>query len=105
MAQLHTLLRYASDTVTRPRIGDEPVQRFPQFIQGLETLPPAYARTAQNGAEVAKYLYRHAKVGKVIYPGVMDGSAQTRGCSDVRGYGGLVGFEFAEGGKEAARSS
>ena len=75
-----------------------------QFIQGLETLPLRIRAHSENAATVAEYLSGHDKVGKVIHPSVMDGEARRRADAVLSGgYGGLCGFEFASGGKEAGQ--
>ena len=43
------------------------------FIQGLETLPLRMERHSENAFAVAKYLEKHPKISKVIYPGLMSG--------------------------------
>ncbi len=75
-----------------------------QFIQGLETLPLRIRAHSENAAKVAEYLSGHDKVGKVIHPSVMDREARRRADAVLSGgYGGLCGFEFASGGKEAGQ--
>jgi len=73
------------------------------FIQGLETLPLRMRAHCENAARVAKYLSSHAKVAKVIFPGVMNGEAKRRADAYLRGgYGGLLGFEL-KGGRDSGR--
>ncbi|MEX2455346.1 MAG: PLP-dependent transferase, partial [Rhodospirillaceae bacterium] len=75
------------------------------FLQGLETLPLRMRAHCENAAAVAAYLSGHPKVGKVIHPSVMDGEDRRRADAVMKGgYGGLVGFEFAEGGKESGQN-
>ena len=67
-------------------------------IQGLETLPLRMRQHCENAATVAKYLGKHAKVERVIYPGVMTGEAKRRADAYLKGgYGGLLGFELKGG--------
>ncbi len=74
-----------------------------QFIQGLETLPLRMRAHCDNAAAVAAHLSKHAKVTKVIYPGLMTGESKRRADTYLkRGYGALMGFEI-KGGKEAGR--
>ena len=73
------------------------------FIQGLETLPLRIRAHCDNAAAVAKHLQGHAKVEKVIYPGLMSGEAKRRADAYLkRGYGGLLGFEL-KGGMAAGK--
>lgn len=68
------------------------------FIQGLETLTLRMRQHCQNAAAVAQFLSRHAKVTRVIYPGVQSGEMRRRADAYLSGgYGGLVGFELAGG--------
>jgi O-acetylhomoserine (thiol)-lyase len=74
-----------------------------QTIQGLESLPLRLERHVANAARVADFLATHAKIERVIYPGLQTGEARRRADALLRGgYGGLVGFELA-GGAEAGR--
>ncbi len=73
------------------------------FIQGLETLPLRMRAHCENASAVAKHLSGHAKVAKVIYPGLMTGETKRRADAYLkRGYGGLLGFEL-KGGMEAGK--
>jgi O-acetylhomoserine (thiol)-lyase len=72
-------------------------------IQGLETVALRMRQHCANAIKVADYLKKHAKVTKVIFPGLMTGEAKRRADTYLKGgYGGLVGFEL-KGGKEAGR--
>ena len=74
------------------------------FIQGLETLPLRMRAHCENASAVATYLARHDKVGKVIHPSQMTGDDRKRADAVLSGgYGGLMGFEFKEGGKESGQ--
>lgn len=74
------------------------------FIQGLETLPLRIRAHCENAAAVAAFLKKHPKVGKVIHPSLMEGEDKRRADAVMKGgYGGLVGFEFRDGGKEAGQ--
>ena len=73
------------------------------FIQGLETVTLRMRQHCANAAAVAQYLSKHAKVTKVIFPGLMSGETKRRADAYLQGgYGGLVGFELA-GGRDAGR--
>jgi len=75
-----------------------------QFIQGMETLPLRMRAHCENGTEVAEYLSGHDKVGNVIHPSQMDGEERRRADAVMSGgYGGLLGFELKDGGKEAGQ--
>lgn len=72
-----------------------------QFIQGLETLPLRMRAHCENAVKIADFLNGHAKVDKVIFPGLQDGESKRRADAYLNGgYGALLGFEI-KGGKEA----
>jgi O-acetylhomoserine (thiol)-lyase len=74
------------------------------FIQGLETLPLRIRAHCENATAVSKFLNKHKKVTKVIYPGLMRGKYRKRADEHLSGgYGGLVGFELKGGAKSGAK--
>ena len=74
------------------------------FIQGLETLPLRMERHSENALVVAKFLDKHPKVSKVIYPGLMSGIHKKRADKYLNGgYGGLCGFELKGGLKSGKK--
>ncbi len=75
------------------------------FLQGLETLPLRMRAHCENATAVAAWLSKHEKVGKVIHPSLMGGEEKRRADAVMSGgYGGLVGFEFKDNGKEAGQA-
>jgi len=75
-----------------------------QTIQGIETLPLRMHAHCENTDSVAAYLSKHGKIAKVIHPSLMDGEDRRRADAVMSGgYGGLLGFEFKDGGKEAGQ--
>ena len=75
-----------------------------QTIQGMETLPLRMRAHCENTDSVAAYLSKHGKIAKVIHPSLMDGEDRRRADAVISGgYGGLLGFEFKDGGKEAGQ--
>jgi cystathionine gamma-synthase/methionine-gamma-lyase len=70
--------------------------------RGLKTLPLRMGRQCENAREVANRLASHPKVARVNHPSLeshQDHETARRVLSDT---GGLVSFELAEGGREAA---
>ncbi len=70
--------------------------------RGLKTLPLRMERQCANAREIAARLESNPKVGKVHHPGLSshpDTKVAERVLSEM---GGLVSFEIASGGKEAA---
>ena len=77
-----------------------------QIIQGLETLALRIRAHSENAARVADFLADHPAVTRVIYPGRQEGVAKTRADTYLTGgYGGLVGFELADGADAGRRLS
>ncbi len=75
-----------------------------QFIQGLETLPLRMRAHCENATAVAAHLSQHDKVDHVIHPSLMAGEDKRRADAVMSGgYGGLVGFDFGDGGKAAGQ--
>ena len=69
-----------------------------QFLQGLETLPLRIERHCTNALAVATWLQSRPDVTRVIHPSVQTGEAKRRADKYLtRGFGGLVGFELADG--------
>jgi O-acetylhomoserine (thiol)-lyase len=74
-----------------------------QILQGIETLPLRIAKHSRNAQAVADFLSTRPEVVKVIHPSQQVGQARERADRYLSGgYGGLVGFELAEG-REAGR--
>ena len=74
------------------------------FIQGMETLPLRMRAHCENANKVAEYLNKHDKVTKVIHPSLMTGDAKKRADAHLSGgYGGLIGFELADGKEAGSR--
>jgi cystathionine beta-lyase/cystathionine gamma-synthase len=70
--------------------------------RGLKTLPLRMGRQCENAREIANYLAAHPKVAKVNHPSLEvhpDHGTVERVLSDT---GGLVSFELAAEGREAA---
>ena len=69
-----------------------------QFLQGLETLPIRMREHCRNAQVVADFLAGRKEVTRVIHPGHTEGEMRRRARSYLTGgFGGLVGFELAEG--------
>jgi O-acetylhomoserine (thiol)-lyase len=69
-----------------------------QTLQGLESLPVRLQRHVENAARVADFLAGHARVTRVIYPGLQSGEPRRRADAVLRGgHGALVGFELGGG--------
>jgi cystathionine beta-lyase/cystathionine gamma-synthase len=68
--------------------------------RGVKTLGARMERHNQNGLQVARFLQSHPKVRKVFYPGLEDHPQYEVARKQMKGFGGMLGFEVA-GGVEA----
>lgn len=71
-------------------------------MRGLKTLHVRMDRHAENGMEVAKFLEKHPKVEKVIYPGLSSHPQHDIAKKQMSGFGGMITF-FIKGGLPEAR--
>ncbi|MFF1299205.1 MULTISPECIES: cystathionine gamma-synthase [unclassified Streptomyces] len=70
-------------------------------LRGAKTLPVRMDRHSENAAKVADMLTRHARVSKVLYPGLEDHPGHEVAAKQMRSFGGMVSFRVT-GGEEAA---
>ncbi len=70
------------------------------LLKGLETLDLRVERQCRTAAAVARYLERHPKITRVLYPGLPSHPQYKLARRQMKGGGSLVCFEVA-GGKEA----
>ncbi|WP_155053832.1 cystathionine gamma-synthase [Streptomyces blattellae] len=70
-------------------------------LRGAKTLPVRMDRHSENAAKVAEMLTRHARVTRVLYPGLEDHPGHEVAAKQMRAFGGMVSFQV-EGGEEAA---
>lgn len=72
-------------------------------MRGLKTLPVRMDRHQKNALEIAKFLETHARVEKVIYPGLESHPQHHLARKQMSGFGGMITF-FIRGGLSEARS-
>lgn len=72
-------------------------------LRSLKTLPLRMKAHDSNAMAVAKYLAKHSKVEKVIYPGLESHPQHALAKKQMTGFGGMVTF-IIKGGLEEARS-
>ncbi|MGE0616155.1 MAG: cystathionine gamma-synthase [Bacteriovoracia bacterium] len=72
-------------------------------MRGLKTLHVRMERHAQNAMEIAKYLESHAKVERVIYPGLTSHPQHQLAREQMSGFGGMITF-LIKGGLPEARA-
>ncbi|MFJ8939179.1 cystathionine gamma-synthase [Streptomyces sp. NPDC102365] len=70
-------------------------------LRGIKTLAVRMDRHSENAARVAEMLTRHARVTRVLYPGLPEHPGHETAAKQMRSFGGMVSFQV-EGGEEAA---
>lgn len=72
-------------------------------MRGIKTLHVRMERHAQNAMEIARYLEKHSKVEKVLYPGLESHPQHAIARKQMSGFGGMITF-FLKGGLPQART-
>ncbi|MFJ4830348.1 cystathionine gamma-synthase [Streptomyces sp. NPDC088747] len=70
-------------------------------LRGAKTLPVRMDRHSENAARVAEMLTRHARVTRVLYPGLPEHPGHEIAAKQMKSFGGMISFQV-EGGEEAA---
>jgi cystathionine beta-lyase/cystathionine gamma-synthase len=68
--------------------------------RGIRTLPLRLERATANAAAIAQFLEGHARVRRVLYPGLASHPSHAVAVRILNGFGGLLSFEV-EGGRPA----
>src|SRR4051794_41040157 len=71
-------------------------------MRGIKTLHVRMERHAQNAVEIARFLEKHPKVERVIYPGLESHPQHRLAREQMSGFGGMITF-MIRGGLEGAR--
>tara|TARA_Y100000031_G_scaffold155775_1_gene207582 strand:- start:2444 stop:3586 length:1143 start_codon:yes stop_codon:yes gene_type:complete len=66
-------------------------------LRGIETLPVRMKQHEENAAAVANYLVGHPAVKRVFYPGLISHPGYEIAKRQMKGFGGMVSFEFKQG--------
>jgi cystathionine gamma-lyase len=72
-------------------------------LRGLKTLDVRMERHCRNAFEIARWLEKHPKVERVIYPGLESHPQHAIAKSQMSGFGGIVTF-FIKGGLKESRA-
>lgn len=72
-------------------------------LRGIKTLHVRMQRHCENGQKVAEFLNAHPKIGQVFYPGLESHPQHELAKEQMRGFGGMVSFNFKSGSEEDAR--
>lgn len=65
--------------------------------RSLLTLELRVTRQSDNALQIAKALDAHPGISRVYYPGLPSHPQHAIACKQMRGFGGMVSFELAEG--------
>ena len=71
-------------------------------LRGIKTLHVRMKQHCENGIIIANWLRKHAKVGKVYWPGFEDHPNHAIAKQQMRGFGGMISFELKDNSMEAA---
>ncbi len=71
-------------------------------LRGLKTLPLRMQRHQENAARIALYLEGHARVERVLYPGLASHPQHALARQQMQGFGGMISF-YLRGDLDAAR--
>jgi len=74
------------------------------FLRGIKTLPLRMERHCANAGRIAAWLLEHAAVERVHYPGLPSHPGHALARRQMSGFGGMVSFELAGAGVEAANT-
>lgn len=72
-------------------------------LRGIKTLAVRMQRHEENAKEVAKFLEKHPKVEKVLYPGLKSHPQHKIAKKQTRGHGGMITFYIKGGLKESRK--
>jgi cystathionine gamma-lyase len=72
-------------------------------LRGLKTLKVRMEQTCKSAAVIARYLEKHAKIEKVIYPGLESHPQHEIAKKQMRGFSGMITF-YLKGGIEESRT-
>jgi cystathionine beta-lyase/cystathionine gamma-synthase len=67
------------------------------MLRGIKTLQLRVERSCKNARKIAKYLSTHPKVDKVYYPGLKSHPQYELAKRQMKDFGGMVSFDFADG--------
>lgn len=71
-------------------------------LRGIKTLAVRMERHGENAIKIARFLEKHPKVKRTIYPGLESHPQYALAKRQMSGFGGIITF-FIKGGLEAAR--
>ncbi|UQD55453.1 cystathionine gamma-synthase [Flavobacterium sp. K5-23] len=69
-------------------------------LRGIKTLHLRMQRHCENGLKVVEFLRNHPKIKTVYFPGLSGHPFHTIAKKQMRGFGGMVSFNFVSGEKQ-----
>jgi cystathionine beta-lyase/cystathionine gamma-synthase len=66
-------------------------------LRGIQTLPLRMIKHEENATAIAVYLQKHKAVKKVYFPGIKTHPGHEIAKRQMKGFGGMVSFEFSGG--------
>ncbi|MDD3459272.1 MAG: cystathionine gamma-synthase [Weeksellaceae bacterium] len=72
------------------------------ILRGIKTLHVRMQRHCENGMKVAEFLKTHPKIGQLFFPGLIEHPNHEIAKKQMKGFGGMVSFNFKSGKKEDA---
>ncbi len=97
-----------SETMTRIRFLQNAIGAIPSpfdcfmILRAVKTLPVRIAQHCKNAQTIADVLSKHAKVERVIYPGLSSHPHHALAAKQMKGFGGMISLEV-KGGVPAAK--
>lgn len=73
-------------------------------LRGIKTLHLRMQRHCENGEKIVDFLRQHPKIKTVFFPGLSSHPFHEIAKKQMKGFGGMVSFNFASGKKEDAIS-
>lgn len=73
-------------------------------LRGIKTLHIRMQRHDENGRKVAEFLENHPKINQVFYPGLTTHPQHAIAKKQMRGFGGMVSFNFQSKDAQDAKS-
>lgn len=70
-------------------------------LRGIKTLALRMEKHSDNAEAIIDYLQGHAKITKVLYPGIPDHPGHEAAAKQMRRYGGMISV-LVDGGRDAA---
>jgi len=67
-------------------------------LRGIKTLPLRMQQHESNGRRIAGFLESHARVARVLYPGLASHPQHDLARRQARGFGGMISFVFKDAG-------